>query len=111
MKKLSDNLYIFMQRVLMLFFIFLLSPSILLAIEDEITFFNVGQGHCTLIRRVGYVPLLIDAGSKQKVERVKSNCPDYEGSASGKKVISNIVNKIIVITQPRLRQYESLPLR
>lgn len=40
------------------------------AMEDEIDFFNVGQGHAVLINRHGqqqsgepYVPLLIDAGS------------------------------------------------
>jgi hypothetical protein len=42
-----------------------------LALEDEIDFFNVGQGHAVLVNKIGrsqitgesYVPLLIDAGS------------------------------------------------
>lgn len=33
-------------------------------LKDEITFFNVGQGHAVLVNKIGYTPLLIDAGSK-----------------------------------------------
>ena len=32
-------------------------------LKDEITFFNVGQGHAVLVNKIGYTPLLIDAGS------------------------------------------------
>ncbi|MBY0501358.1 MAG: hypothetical protein K2P93_05085 [Alphaproteobacteria bacterium] len=53
-----------------LYTLFLNGPSCTLP-DDEIDFFNVGQGHAVLINKVGrspttaqpYVPLLIDAGS------------------------------------------------
>ncbi|OJX11749.1 MAG: hypothetical protein BGO77_06535 [Caedibacter sp. 37-49] len=32
-------------------------------LKDEVTFFNVGQGHAALINKISRVPLLIDAGS------------------------------------------------
>ena len=65
--------------------------------EDELTFFNVGQGHCTLVRRVGYVPLLIDAGSKQNVQRVEDGKEAKKSKykeKKGEKFIQDIVAKI-----------------
>jgi beta-lactamase superfamily II metal-dependent hydrolase len=35
--------------------------------NDEVVFFNIGEGHCTLAHRQRYDPLLIDAGARQKV--------------------------------------------
>lgn len=56
----------------------------------EVTFFNIGQGNCTLITKPGQKTMLLDAGFskappddpschkviKQIVEKIKNSCPD-----------------------------------
>jgi hypothetical protein len=68
--------------------------------EDEITFFNVGQGHAALIHKGGidpdtnqpYVPLLIDAGSKD-LPYISTECFEWE-KYSERNITLKIANKI-----------------
>lgn len=76
------------------FIVLFIFTSALWADEDEIIFFNVGQGHCTLIRRVNYVPLLIDAGSTCNVLRAENHQQNDQGSKKGDKVIRSIIKNI-----------------
>lgn len=68
--------------------------------EDEITFFNVGQGHAALIHKGGidpdtnqpYVPLLIDAGSSSR-PLISNECFNWEKD-SERNLTWKIANKI-----------------
>jgi beta-lactamase superfamily II metal-dependent hydrolase len=63
--------------------------------SDEVIFFNVGEGHCTLVYKQGHVPLLIDGGSRKKV-RIEEGLQEFEHplSTNGRHVVDQLTNKV-----------------
>jgi beta-lactamase superfamily II metal-dependent hydrolase len=64
--------------------------------NDEVVFFNIGEGHCTLAHKQRHDPLLIDAGARKKV-RLERQLQEIQHSLgrNGQHVIENLTDRII----------------
>lgn len=79
-----------------IYFILLLSLNFFVCFaSDEVVFYNVGEGHCTLSYKQGKDPLLIDAGSRKNI-RVERNLEEFEHplGKKGQHVVNSLTTKI-----------------
>ena len=90
----ADNLLLqFKKFFLGLFFSF----SFFACSSSEILFFNVGEGHCTLVHQEDCVPLLIDAGSRKRIEterKLEQTLPFSNLSQQDIYIVENVADTI-----------------
>jgi len=79
------------------FWVFLFSLQVFACLaNDEVVFYNIGEGHCTLAHRQRHDPLLIDAGARKKV-RLERQLREIEHplARNGQHVIENLTDRIV----------------